>query len=40
LDILIGAFCIKNGYTLVTNNTDDFKNMNGIKLVDWTKPQP
>ena len=40
LDILIGAFCLVNRYTLVTNNADDFKNMNGIKLVDWTKPHP
>ncbi|MCL2572507.1 MAG: PIN domain-containing protein [Defluviitaleaceae bacterium] len=36
IDILIGAFCILNGYTLVTNNTDDFINMDGISLVDWS----
>jgi predicted nucleic acid-binding protein len=36
-DIQIAAFCLHNGYTLVTNNTDDFKNVTGLKLVDWTK---
>jgi len=40
LDMLIGAFCLVNDYTLVTNNTNDFVNMNGIKLIDWTLPQP
>ena len=34
-DILIGAFCIENNYTLVTSNTKDFVNMTGIKIVDW-----
>jgi len=37
LDILIGAFCINNGYTFVTNNTSDFKNMDGLQLIDWTQ---
>ena len=37
LDILIGAFCLVNDYTLVTNNTNDFKNMGGLDLVDWTQ---
>jgi len=36
IDIIIGAFCIYNDYTLVTANTKDFQDMNGIKLVDWT----
>ena len=36
-DIQIAAFCLHNGYTLVTNNTDDFKNITGLELVDWTK---
>jgi len=39
LDILIGAFCLVNGFILVTSNTKDFRNMDGIKLVDWTQPQ-
>ena len=36
-DILIAAFCIVNDYTLVTNNTDDFKNIDGLNLVNWVK---
>jgi len=36
-DILIAAFCMVNNYTLVTNNTKDFENMNGLQLVDWVK---
>ena len=35
MDILIGAFCLENNFTLVTNNTKDFKDMGGLKLVDW-----
>ena len=34
-DIVIAAFCIVNDCTLVTNNTRDFINIDGIKLVDW-----
>ena len=34
-DILIAAFCIEHGYTLITNNTKDFMNINKIQLVDW-----
>ena len=33
IDILIAAFCMYKGYTLVTNNTDDFKNIDGLKNV-------
>ena len=36
-DILIAAFCTVNGHTLVTNNTKDFENIDGLALVDWTK---
>ena len=36
-DILIAAFCIMDGYTLVTNNTKDFHNINGLQIEDWTK---
>jgi predicted nucleic acid-binding protein len=36
IDILIAALCIENDYILVTNNASDFKNINDIKLVDWT----
>ena len=36
-DILIAAFCLENGYTLITNNTKDFINIDGPMLVDWLK---
>jgi len=35
-DLLIAAFCLESNYTLVTNNIADFKNIEGINLVDWT----
>jgi len=34
-DILIAAFCIENDYILVTNNTKDFTNIGGLRIVDW-----
>ena len=37
LDILIAAVCLVHGYTLVTNNTKDFENIEGLRLEDWTK---
>jgi len=36
-DILIAAFCIVNGYVLVTNNTKHFEHIDGLVLVDWTE---
>ena len=36
-DILIAAFCMVNDYTLVTANTKDFENINGLQFVNWTK---
>ena len=36
-DIQIAAFCLHNAYTLVTNNTDDFQNITGLRFIDWTK---
>ena len=36
IDILIASLCIQKGYTIVTNNTKDFKNVGGLSLVDWT----
>lgn len=35
-DILIAAFCIVNGYTLVTNNIKHFKDIEGLQYVDWS----
>ena len=37
IDILIAAFCLVNNYTLVTNNTKDFENINGLNFLDWAK---
>ena len=34
-DIVIAAFCIINDCTLITNNTKDFINMEGLNIVDW-----
>ena len=36
-DILIAAFCIVNGYTLVTSNTKDFENIDDLQFVDWVE---
>ena len=34
-DILIAAFCIVNGYTLVTNNVKHFGWIDGLQWIDW-----
>ena len=34
-DILIGSFAIVKDAILVTNNTKHFRNLHGIKLVNW-----
>ena len=34
-DIYIAAFCLLNGYTLVTRNTKDFENIAGLQQVNW-----
>ncbi|MCL2856677.1 MAG: PIN domain-containing protein [Oscillospiraceae bacterium] len=34
-DIIIAAFCLENGCTLVTNNTKDFENISGLQITDW-----
>ena len=34
-DILIAAFCLINDYTLVTNNTNDFNRIEGLKIINW-----
>ena len=36
LDILIAAFCLVRDLILVTNNTKDFENIDGLTIVDWT----
>ena len=35
-DILIAAFCIVNGYTLVTHNTKHFEDIDELKVEDWS----
>jgi len=34
-DIFIAAFCVLNEYTLVTRNTKDFENIEGLQQVNW-----
>ena len=34
-DIFIAAFCLANGYILVTRNTRDFENIEGLQFVNW-----
>ena len=34
-DILIAAFCMVNGYTLVTDNVKDFENIDGLTVENW-----
>lgn len=36
-DIIIAAFCLVNGYTLVTANTKDFENIDGLQFVNWVE---
>ena len=34
-DIILAAFCVVNDYTLVTNNTKHFVNVEGLRITDW-----
>ena len=34
-DIFIAAYCINNGYTLVTDNTGDFGRIDSLRIVNW-----
>ena len=34
-DIFMAAFCLQNNYTLVTDNTKHFQNIEGLHLVNW-----
>ena len=38
LDMLIAAYCMTHGCTIVTNNIKDFENIDGLIIVDWTQP--
>ena len=35
LDILIAAFCLENSCVLVTDNTKDFMNIDGLTIINW-----
>jgi len=35
VDLMIAAFCIANGYTLVTNNARHFDFINRLQVVNW-----
>lgn len=36
-DLLIGVTSVTHKLTMVSNNTNHFKRISGIKLEDWTK---
>ena len=38
MDILIAALCLQHDFILVTNNTKDFQDVDGLKWVDWSLP--
>ena len=35
IDLLIAAFCVDGGYTLVTHNTKHFGTVSGLNIEDW-----
>lgn len=35
-DMIIGGHALTEGLTIVTDNVKHFKDMNGIKIVNWT----
>jgi len=35
LDMLIAAYCLTHSCTLVTNNTKDFENIDGLTIENW-----
>jgi tRNA(fMet)-specific endonuclease VapC len=36
-DIFIAAFCVVNGYTLITANTKDYENINDLIIENWVE---
>jgi predicted nucleic acid-binding protein len=36
-DLFIAAYCLKHNLPLVTNNTDHFKNVEGLKILNWVE---
>ncbi len=39
MDTMIAAHALSLGYTVVTNNTKEFRRVSGLQLEDWTKKQ-
>ncbi len=37
-DLMIAAIALVHNLTLVTNNTADFRNIPGLRLMDWLTP--
>lgn len=40
MDALIGAQALARGWTMVTANTREFRRISGLKVLDWTRPDP
>jgi tRNA(fMet)-specific endonuclease VapC len=36
-DLLQAAFCLRNGYTLVTHNTKHFSHLTNLVIEDWAE---
>jgi len=36
-DLFIAAFCLVNGYALVTNNAKHFEGIDGLQIVNWVE---
>lgn len=34
-DVFIAAYCVINGYTLITNNKDHFARIDGLQFENW-----
>ena len=34
-DLIIAAYCLIRGYTLVTDNTRHFEQIRGLQIVNW-----
>jgi len=37
IDMLLAAQALSLGVTLVTNNTQEFRRVKGLKVQDWTR---
>lgn len=39
IDILIAGVALSNNLAIVTNNEDHFKNIKGLKILNWNKKE-